>query len=185
MQNTSIHICREDNNSTHDTKPNLRKTSSAALYAHGVISQSFTLSSHFRARTKLDQKGREWWGRILSPMRWPTALSRSAIPEPVSVTVMKLLWATSNPSAMPITPLFVSIVLFNLLTAFMTVQKVGFVRVLRRFTMELNERYSDVTLRMLVIRCAKGDVPTADIPSGKEPVTTRCLTTLIQSVILF
>ena len=28
--------------------------------------------------------------------------------------------------------------------------------------LELNERYSDVTLRMLVIRCAKGDVPTAN-----------------------
>jgi len=54
----------------HDTKPNptrqhSRKTSSAALYAHGVIYQSFTISSHFKDRTKLDQKGRKRWGRVV------------------------------------------------------------------------------------------------------------------------
>ena len=27
---------------------------------------------------------------------------------------------------------------------------------------ELNERYSNVTFRLLVVRCAKGDVPTRD-----------------------
>ena len=50
----------------HETKPmrqHSRKTSSPALLTHGVISH-FTISSHFRDNTKLDQKGREWWGRV-------------------------------------------------------------------------------------------------------------------------
>jgi len=69
IQHRSINISRDDHSSTHDTKPNptrqhSRKTSSAVLYAHGVISQSFTISSHFGDRTKLDQKGRERWGRV-------------------------------------------------------------------------------------------------------------------------
>jgi len=56
-------ISRDAHSSTrHETNPtrqHSRKTSSPALHAHGVISQSFTMSSHFRDCTELDQKGRE------------------------------------------------------------------------------------------------------------------------------
>jgi len=42
--------------------------------------------------------------------------------------------------------------------------------------LELNEGYSDVTFRMLVIRCAKGDIPTADTlwqgASGNKMIDT-------------
>ena len=51
-------ISRDEHSSTHDTKSNpthqhSRRTSSAAMYAHGVISQTFTITYHFRICTKL------------------------------------------------------------------------------------------------------------------------------------
>ena len=69
MQHRSINISRDDHIISHSTTPNptgqySRKTSLVILYAHGVISQLFTISCHFRDRKKLDQKGRERWGRV-------------------------------------------------------------------------------------------------------------------------
>ena len=50
----------------HPTRQHFRKTNSPALLTHGVISQ-FTISSHFRDSTELDQKEEEWWGGLREP----------------------------------------------------------------------------------------------------------------------
>jgi len=57
IHHRNINISRDDHSSMHNTKPNptrqhSRKTSSAALYAHGVISLSFTANSHVRDWTR-------------------------------------------------------------------------------------------------------------------------------------
>jgi len=83
MHHRSIDISRDDHSSMHDTKPkptrqHYRKTSSPALYAHGVISQSFTTNSHVRDWTRytmsshfreyeVGSKGERRGGGLLEP----------------------------------------------------------------------------------------------------------------------
>ena len=62
-------MSRDAHSSTHDTKPTPPASTPARLARLPCLPMAsstihFTISSHFRDSTKLDQKGREWWGRV-------------------------------------------------------------------------------------------------------------------------